>query len=46
MIVQAESDAGKASVLGSLEENDADMADEPEDAKAAGLEAMLDHLKL
>ena len=39
-------DAGIASVLGSLEENDADMADEPEDAQAAGLEAMLDHLKL
>jgi Ran GTPase-activating protein 1 len=38
--------AGIANVLGSLEENDADMADEPDDDQAAGLEAMLDHMKL
>lgn len=38
--------AGLSTVLGSLDLNDADMADEPEDDQAAGLDAMLDHLKL
>lgn len=38
--------AGLSNVLGLLDLNDADMADEPEDDLAAALEAMLNHMKL
>tara|TARA_B110000977_G_scaffold131107_1_gene167084 strand:- start:6295 stop:7869 length:1575 start_codon:yes stop_codon:yes gene_type:complete len=38
--------AGLSNVLGLLDLNDADMADEPEDELAAALEAMLNHMKL
>ena len=38
--------AGISAALMSMEENDADMADEVDDDQAASLNAMLDHLKI
>jgi Ran GTPase-activating protein 1 len=38
--------AGIASALMPMEENDADMADEPDDDNAEGLDNLLKHLKL
>ena len=38
--------AGISAALMSMEENDADMADEVDDDQAASLNAMLDHLKV